>query len=342
MSVGFDSLLFDRRALETPERVFKAHLAVGVSVERESDFRSKYEQALDDVFSKKGMKRKKCIYKGHHFRLQAKSDSSEMIGYLLDELSESISRIDVYCGYYPMDDISIYGEASGQTIKRLTFLERTQHGYHHVCAWRYIEDFGTDCRMKLDYFSGEKTPAWDALIKKKPNIELYFNGCECDPLISTADLVLALIDLHQYGTISGLTLLNPIRKACTNLANSRKLVYHEMKRYLHMATPTVPLPMNVSSFIKHPIFFIVWNPEAPRKRVKPMFEWSPLYNSVVRKALCEEGCFKFISPEEDHVFWDCGKDKLVTWSKVDEEMVGWMKQMDFETPSVLKKEDLTL
>jgi hypothetical protein len=71
-----------------------------------------------------------------------------------------------------------------------------------------------------------------------------------------------------------------------------------------------------------------------------MFEWSPLYNSVVKKALSEEGCFKFISPEEDHVFWDCEKDKLVTWSQADEEMVGWMKQMDFETPPVLTKKDL--
>jgi hypothetical protein len=259
---------------------------------------------------------------------------------LLEELSDLISRIDLYCGYYDLDEISIYGEASGQKIKRMTFLERCQHSYHHVCALKYIEDYGVDCRLKMDYFSGEKTPAWVELTQKKPDIELYFNGCECDPLISIADLALSLIDIHQYGTISSLTLFNPIKKACPSFRGGKKLAYHDMKKYLRMATPTVPLPMDTAAFVKHPIFFIVWNPEAPRKRVKPMFEWSPLYNAVVEQAFQKEGCFKFISPEEDHVFWDCEKDKLVAWSSADEEMIEWMRQMDFEIPTVLKKEDL--
>jgi len=339
-AVGFDSILFARRGIETPEKVFKAFMSAAVTTEDEESLRDRYDKALGEIFRKKKIRRKKFIYKGYHFRLQTKENTTEMICLLLEELIDLISRIDLYCGYYDLEEISIYGEAFGQKIKRLTFLERNQHSFHHVCAWRYLEDYGSSCRLKLDHFSGERTPAWENLVKGKSNMEIYFSGCECDPLISLADLVLALINTHQYGTISSATLFNPITKRCPSFRGSRKLTYHNMKKHLRMTTPTVPLRMDLTPFIKHPIFFIVWNPEAPRKRVKPMFEWSPLYNSVVKRAFIEEGCFKFISPEEDHVFWDCKEDKLIAWSKVDEEMIDWIKEMDFEIPTVLNKADL--
>lgn len=286
-------------------------------------------------------KRRKVIYKGYHFCLQAKADASDMMFNLMEKLSDFISRIDLYCGYYDLDEISIYGDASGQVIKRMTFLERNQHSFHHVCAWRYLEDYGSGCRFKLDHFEGRRTPAWLSLIDKNPNMKIYYNGCECDPLIATSDIVLRLIQLHQHGTISSRTLCNPLQKKCPSFSgSSRKLAYHPMKRYLRQTTPIVPLFMNLTSFVKHPIFFIVWNPEAPRKRVRPMFEWSPVYDAIVRKVYEEQGCFKFISPEEDHIFWDLKKDKLVAWSKVDEEMIEWMRKMDFEIPEVLKKENV--
>lgn len=339
--VGFDSVLFQRRMIETPEKVFKAFISVGITTEDENQFRKRYDEALDKTFKQKNIRRKKLIYKGHHFILQAKDNTTEMICDVLEDLADSISRIDLYCGYYDLEEISVFGEASGQVIKRMTFLEKNQHSFHHVCTWRYLKDYGSDCKFKLDHFSGQRTPAWLELIDANPNIEIYFKGCECDPLISTSDLVLKLLQLHQYGTISGRSLFQPITKRCPSFSpTSRKLNYHPMKRYLRMTTPIVPLLMNTTPYIKHPIFFIVWNPEAPRSRVRPMFEWSPLYDAVIKKAYEENGCLKFVSPEEDQFLWDCEKDKLIAWSEVDEEMIKWMRKMDVELPQVLKKDDL--
>ena len=50
--------------------------------------------------------------------------------------------------------------------------------------------------------------------------------------------------------------------------------------------------------------------------------------------------FEVTWTEKDHIFWDSGKDRLIAWSEVDEEMIEWIRKMDFEIPQVLKKEDL--
>jgi hypothetical protein len=75
--VGFDSILFERRGIETPDKVFKANMAASVTVEDEISFRSAYDKALAKIFKEKELKRRKFIYKGYHFRLQMKAGSSD-------------------------------------------------------------------------------------------------------------------------------------------------------------------------------------------------------------------------------------------------------------------------
>lgn len=339
LSVGFDSLLFSRREIETPDKVFKALMAVAVTTKNKDSFRKEYDDALLETFREVDMNRKKVVYKSYHFCMQTKDPASELICSLLEKLSDVITRIDVYCAFYDLPDISIFGDASGQTIKRMTFLERNQHGFHHVCAWQYFQDFGNNFTFELDHFEGRKTPAWEALIDNDLDINVYYSGCECNALISIADLILKLIQIHQHGHLSTSTLFRPIQKNCPSLKGYGRLNYHAMKRHLRMTTPTVPYFIDLKPFIKHPIFFLVWNPDAPREKVKPMFEWSPIYNAVVKKAYEKKGCLKFFSTE-DHLLWNPETDNLVAWSDVDEEVIEWIKNMGYNLPKVLKKEDI--
>jgi hypothetical protein len=49
---------------------------------------------------------------------------------------------------------------------------------------------------------------------------------------------------------------------------------------------------------------------------------------------------KNLSFEEDMLYWDTENDFLVVWSEVDDEYVGMLRKMGYETPKVLKAEDL--
>lgn len=195
--VGFDSILFERQLIDYPDKFFEAFMSAAITIEDENEFRKAYEAALKEIFSKHEIEKKKRIYKGYHFCLQAKDHASEMMFGLLEAIADKIERIDLYCGYYDLNEISIFGDASGQTIKRLTFLEKYQHGFHHVCAWRYSKDYGTACKFKLDHFQGHRTPAWIELDQNKEiDMEVYYGGSECEPVIAVSDIVLKLIQLH--------------------------------------------------------------------------------------------------------------------------------------------------
>jgi hypothetical protein len=117
-----------------------------------------------------------------------------------------------------------------------------------------------------------------------------------------------------------------------------------MKEYLRQTTPDSTLQINLVKYIKHPIYFVLWNspsPQEPKERVKSMFEWSPTYGNIARRAYQDNGCFKQYQVERDHLMWDVTKDKLVAWSDLEEKMIDHIVKMGFETPEILRKNDLT-
>lgn len=342
--VGMDSILFHRELIENPDKLFESFMSAAVTIEDEAAFRKAYDEAMTDIFSRQGLQRKKRIYKGYHFCLQAKDNASGMMFDLIEAIADHISRIDLYCGYYDYSNISIFGDAAGQTIKRFTFLKRYQHGFHHVCTWKYANDYGWECKFKLDHFQGHHTPAWAELVKdNNKDIEAYYSGSECEPLIAVSDIILKLIQLHQHGIITSRTMVDVITRRCPSFAaSSRKIVYHSMKEYLRATTPNQPLQIDLQKFTKHPIYFVLWkstSPLTPKERVKPMFQWSPAYNTIVNCAYEENGCVKQFATEGDHMLWDAKQDTLVAWSEIEEEMVEWMSKMGFEIPKVRKKSD---
>lgn len=106
------------------------------------------------------------------------------------------------------------------------------------------------------------------------------------------------------------------------------------------SVPDVAIDMDVSPFLKHPIFFHVWDPGRPRGTVKKSFEWSPVYNATANRAFELKGSMKNLAFDEDMLFWDAAKDFLVVWSEVDEEYVEMLRKMGYATPKILKAEDL--
>jgi len=327
------------------EGVFKAHLGVSVTTMDKKHLTERYDEVMDQVFDKLGLKRKKRFYKGAHLLMQTHEKVADIISMVVDDLEDCISHIDVYCAYYGREYISVYGKAAGQRLTPMAFMHKTQNAFEHVCAWWYAKkySFETPLCFDIDHFSGESTPAWRELVNTDAKLNVYFSGGECNPVISIADLILKLIAIFHHGKVDGRTLLRPVRERCPSYVGKRKLWFHNLGDTgykIKAAAPDIPLPMDLTPYLKHPIFFMVWDPGVPKSRVKKSFEWSPVYNVTANKAIKSEGGMKSLSFDEDIVFWDPKNDFLIPWYKTDKKYLEMMRQMGYNLPNIIKKTEL--
>jgi hypothetical protein len=350
MYVGIDSMLLKRESVSLvgeKGKPFKALVGVSVTTSDEDLFRERYDKLLQEVFDSFGVVRRKRVYKAAHLLKQAKEKTTDIIAKLIDGLEDCVEHLDVYCAYYAQQYISMFGRTRLQRLEPLTYLEYVKNAFPHVCAWWYVKTYGdveSPLFLDIDHFEGKVTPAWRELVGRSDvGKRIFFSGGECNALISVADLTLKLVDVFQRGTVDGRSLLQPIRDLCPSFSGKRKLRFHNLGDRGSKIKPSVPdvaIDMDVAPFLKHPIFFHVWDPGRPRETVKKSFEWSPVYNATANMAFERKGSMKNLSFEEDMLYWDTENDFLVVWSEVDDEYVGMLRKMGYETPKVLKAEDL--
>lgn len=351
MHVGIDSMRFQRRSVSLNGELgkpFKALLGVSVTTGDEDRFRQKYEESLDKAFSTAKVEKKKRVYKGAHLLKQTAERTPDIIRIILDELEDCIEHIDAYCAFYSKPYISMFGQTRFQRLEPLSFIEYTKNAFPHVCAWFYqlpinYGKYESPLCFDIDHFDGKVTPAWRELIKSNIEFEIYFSGAECNALISVADLILKFIDVFQRGQVDGRSLLAPIRELCPSYQPHGKLRFHNLGDRgwkINASVPDTHLGMDLAPYIKHPIFFHVWDPGRPRKLVKKSFEWSPIYNAVASKAFENKGAMKSLKFDEDVIRWNRDVDQLVIWSETDEEYVNMLKKMGYKIPNVLHSEDI--
>jgi len=346
--VGFDSIAL-KKALPGEEEsgkpsVFKAFLGASVTTTH-ANFDAKYDADLSRIFKELGISRRKLIYKGAHLLKQTKEKSENIIYKLLDELEPSISHIDLYCAFYSREYISIFGQAQGQRLEPMKFIEKNQNSFDHICLWWYwrtYRNIENNNEFHVDHFEGKSTPAWRELRDNNVDFDVYFSGGECNHLISLSDLVLKLIQVFHFGTVDERSLAHPILRKCSGY--DRKVRSHNLGKMgwiIRATAPDIPLDMDVTPYLKHPIYFIAWTPQAPRERVKPSFEWSKFYNTVVQKAIETKGCVKFLDFDADMLIWN-ENDFIIPWCDVDVEHVKLLDNMGFEAmPKVVSIEKLS-
>lgn len=310
---------------------------LGVSVTTEDpQFSQEYMKVVTEVMSKAGLPHSKLMYKGAQLLKVAEEKTEEIICQIIQNLEPFINFVDIYSAFYQKDYISILGQAQGQRLSPLAYINRTQNSFAHVCAWWYWKD----CRVydesnytyHIDHFQGKVTPAWREISKTKSNISVYYSGNECEALISLSDLILKLIELYHFGPIDFRSVARPLEKRCLTLSGNRKIRSHDVAKYDWMIRTTVPdspLEISLNSLVKHPIYFIAWSPLQPRTTVKPSFEYSILYNDIMKQAIRNNGCVKFLDFDRDMIFWN-ETDYIIPINKTDIEHVGSLKQFGYE------------
>jgi len=325
--------------------VVKALLGASVTTEA-SDFSTHYLTALKNALEKRQIRQEKVFYKGAHLLKQVGATSDEIITEMLNELEPVISHIDLYFATYEQKYISIYGKAQGERISPFEYIKRHQNGFAHACAWWHWRNYSkneTPYEYQLDFFQSKSTPAWRELETNKVTMKAYYSGNECNALISFTDLLLKTIEVFHFGTIDYRSIAAPLHKRCKTYALGTKIKSYNLAKYgwvIRYTVPDVPLEINLQPYVKHPIYFIAWTPTLPRNTVKPSFEWSRTYNSVMTKAITSQGCVKFLDFDRDMTFWD-DSDYIIPWEKPDEEHVKLLSSMGFsKLPKTIQTSNL--
>lgn len=325
--------------------VLKALIGASVTTQ-DPDFDEHYKTTLGNVFERHDIRLEKTIYKGAHMVKQIGANFDEVFTEILNEIGPALAHIDLYFATYPKPFISIFGKAQGERLGPLEYIEKHQNGFAHACAWWHWRTYSKGEReyeYHIDHFEGRATPAWAEMESNKVNIKSYYNGSECDCLISFADLILKALDIFHFGTIDYRSTSQPIRKRARTFALTQKIKSYDLAKYdwtIRATVPELPLDINLNRYVKHPIYFIAWTPTLPRKTVKVSFEWSKLYNSIIQKAIKTKGCVKFLDFDRDMTFWDT-TDFIIPWEAPDEEHVRLLLSMGFERmPKILKSSDI--
>lgn len=325
--------------------VLKA-LVGGSVTTQDPNFDERYQTALKTAFDKHGIRQEKVIYKGAHMLKKVGAKFDDMITDILNDLESAIAHIDLYFATYPKPYISIFGKAQGKRLSPLEYIDQHQNGFAHACAWWHWRNYSKNeatFEYHIDHFEGKSTPAWTEMETNKVNMKAYYSGCECDCLISFADLLLKTIDVFHFGGVDYRSIAQPIWKRCKTFILSQKVKSYDLSKYdwvIRATVPELPLDINLNGYIQHPIYFIAWTPSLPRKTVKTSFEWSKLYNSVIQKAVKAKGCVKFLNFDKDMTFWD-DTDFIVPWEPADEEHVRLLSSMGFDNmPKIAKTSNI--
>jgi hypothetical protein len=328
-------------------KVIKSLLGVSVSTSQ-PNFNEEYLKIFSKVLADKGIDLKRPIYKGAHLLKQAGAKTEEIITEVMNQIEPFIDHIDVYSAFYDKEFISIFGKAQGQRIDPAAFVDLSENSFAHICAWWYWKFYSKSEYLhnyQIDHFQGRVTPAWRELESSRAQISIFYNGSECNTLISLADLLLKLIEIFHFGAIDYRSVVKPLHSRCNSQALYQKIRSHNLARYdwmIHNSVPDTPLDININKYMKHPIYFIAWSPTQPRKMVKVSFEWSLTYNNLIKQAIDNNGCLKFLDYDKDFTFWK-ETDYFIPINKDDENHLNSLNEMGFDNmPKILKLSPATL
>ena len=206
---AFDSKDF-KRSNKTGELKFFTPLGCGVKVENQEAFNSLYNQKIAELFEEfKVSPISGCLSSSEYFERIGPGKTYK----LSDELLKSVQGLihSVYITYVILPSatipiIEVGGYQSPKVgIPTFDFLRNLSGYFSYIAAWNYL---GLDKRkaetILIDGFHGKRTPAWDDILSKTTPIVMP-HGDECNPLISTADMVASLTDKKLWDSFSRLT-----------------------------------------------------------------------------------------------------------------------------------------
>jgi hypothetical protein len=305
---AFDAALFRK---DYAGGSFKMHIGAGVVSSDHHSFKNEYDKAVDCLFENTRMKRKRRAYCASELSaIFSNLDNEEqMLSHFFKMISPHLDSSHFYYTFLPkIDKISVFGEGPGLCERvpvvsrekgKKDFFDIIEPSYTMLCAWKYSLDNPSDVVL-MDNFQGFKSPAWGQLYGHR-GIHVYYHGDQCNPFISTADLLvrllkIRLLNLHERSSEETFARLIP------ELEEKFKLDFLG-KRFLKFMAPHQRKRIKNSELLKHPIIFIIREDAKDDDELK-MIKASPNFDKLLDYAYKKDGCIKFFHGDDSRIIHD--------------------------------------
>jgi hypothetical protein len=332
--VGIDSRIFVRRVRKPDGNYGEFHSVLGVAVKvRDYEYYDKaYAAAMSKAFEK--------ICKQQDYRYYCVNDIHQeswkdaLLNEFVKQITSHIEKIHVFYTLFSRDrveKVKVYGRKSKREKIKLSSPERTYdelinehtlHVFPIICAWR-LSDFLTprSSEFHFDYYSGHIFEAYEVLDKKGFHRLVYPGGDCCNPVISTADLLLDVIDTRLKIQKKRLLFEN-IRPVLAEFGE-KVLAYPITTKHLSFITPLDDVPVPTVEFIKHPVFWVFKGSEL----IDPgTLKRSPAFRSLIDWASNKNGVVKLFEKGRDIGFFKEG-DYGVYLNPAGEQIIDSYRQM---------------
>jgi len=331
--IGIDSRKFRR---EHGDKSFESVLGIAVRTRDFHSFRENYEKIFEEIFQELGIEKEYSVYCYNDLKDHPKC--WEIINKFVEKISKHIYKTHVFYSMFSskkFSEVKVYGRLAKEQKLKLSKPTRTYKEFviKHltnmfpiVCAWRLTKKFNSkNIQFHLDAFSGHTCEAYEELQEGNYKTVIYTSGDCLNPLISTADLLIALLD-KRLEESNKLLNYNNIRPALKELGED-VLAFPISNTHLSKITPLEKKPVTIEKFLLRPVFWVFKGDDLMDSGV---LKRSKTYRNLLDVVSTKGGCVKLFSKKdaeylkkEDHgVFFDSEGERIVNnYAKIGKKLI---------------------
>jgi len=310
---------------------FFAPIGLAVETREGGRFKTAYDTAMQAAFEKRKALRRRRAYSFatlvDFFGENASKIADKFLEIVVDEVSH------VWFFHTQVSAVNtpfIYSRGKKRALPPLDYMKLHSQSYPSWCAWLWSREAGRpSTAILLDAFQGAETNAWNELKLHRPLV--FHKGDEVNPLISTADVLLArageaLKDRSLRDSV--------IEKVLEDMGFPGTSMFIGQPHYRDI-TEISPLPISIRDYVYHPMMFIL---HEDRPRGVDWDEWdrqrflaevtdvpvnSAFDNNTGFKAFDLDQDGTLLNPRKDLIFLygpdgEAKKEKLKTLYRIDE------------------------
>ncbi|MCL4362393.1 hypothetical protein M1585_02860 [Candidatus Parvarchaeota archaeon] len=289
--IGIDSgpITIDYTAQNGVTKSFHAQIGVAVSTDDYAMFSKKYDEAISKSLIKARLKRERTIYCNYDFNKIFKITGYPIHQYFFEEIYKHIADMDIIITKLPKTvTMPIFGRFSRENKLKLNenkldfdnILAHLHNYFPLVCSWRINQLIKeTHAEVFLDGITPTEIDGLRHLVGLP--ILINFSGDRCNPLISTSDILIALIALRLkknklFYDRKGLKTIFP------ELAWKPRVHIITEHDFPYISPQTKPA--NMDSMLRHPIIFVFrpQNPFIDTDTLKNDVKFAPVFDFAAK------------------------------------------------------------
>ena len=265
--IGIDSRKFERTNLRRNGKLGTFSSIIGIAIKvndyytYDQDYKEAIGRAFDDI-------KEEIDYSYYCYNdIKDHPKRYELLNSFVKNISDKIEKVHVFYSLFSqkeIPEIKVYGRMAKRKGLKLSnptrsldefISEHLTNTFPAICAWRISEYFTPDTvEFHLDSYSGHIFEAQEELDKSEYCISIIPNGDCSNPVISTADLLLEVLDRRLE--IKRLRLLFENIRPVFKEFGEKVLVYPITNKHLPKITPIDNKPIDVTQNIKHPVYWL--------------------------------------------------------------------------------------